>query len=202
MLDIDDDLSRKITKFALIGYAFLLFLSPAQPLLCSSLMGVLAVVPILLGPNPLRVLGLLAFAMAGYLFWPEYQESKKLPTRNEVRQALLRADPLKLEVAKYAVQNKKLPDAPLDSKPPNDAKADYVMQPAGVINLQLKFAPLEGRSVRWIPTLVIPSSAQPGAAAPPPRVTWACLSDDIMQSYLPGQCRNSENLRRAQQMQK
>ncbi len=108
-LDIDEDVGRKITKFALIGYAFLFFLAVAQPLLCFTLMGLLAIAPILLGPNPMRILGLLAFGVAGYLFWPEYQESKKVPARNEVRQALLRADPVRAAVAKFVADNKRLP---------------------------------------------------------------------------------------------
>ena len=50
---------------------------------------------VLIGPNPMRVLGLIAFALAGYLFWPEYQEAKKLPARLAVRESVQLIDPLK-----------------------------------------------------------------------------------------------------------
>jgi len=226
VIEIDDEVSRKITKMSLVIYAALLFLSPAQPLLCSTLMGLVALAPILLGPNPLRVLGLLAFAMAGYLFWPEYQESKKIPTRNEVRQALTRAEPLKAAVAQYVAEQYRLPgeDVP-DVKAPNDDKAAFEVLPGGAIRVQLRFAPLTGQSVRWVPALAgtaapsVTSVAQTDAASsgaqvaatapaparpsgPPPKLTWSCISDDIAQSYLPGNCRNSENLRRAAELKK
>jgi hypothetical protein len=233
VIEIDDDVSRKITKMSLVIYAILFFLSPAQPLLCSTLMGLAALAPILLGPNPLRVLGLLAFAMAGYLFWPEYQESKKIPTRNEVRQALARAEPMKAAVAQYVAEQYRLPgeDVP-DVKAPNDDKAAFEVLPGGAIRVQLKFAPLAGQSVRWVPALVgtavpsaspvpsvtpvAPADAAPSSGAqaaapapvparpsgPPPKLSWSCISDDIAQSYLPGNCRNSENLRRAAELKK
>jgi len=229
VIEIDDDVSRKITKMSLVIYAILLFLSPAQPLLCSTLMGLVALAPILLGPNPLRVLGLLAFAMAGYLFLPEYQESKKIPTRNEVRQALARAEPMKAAVAQYVAEQYRLPgeDVP-DVKAPNDDKAAFEVLPGGAIRVQLKFAPLAGQSVRWVPAVVgaaspalpatpvapadaaasggaqaaapAPASARP--SGPPPKLSWSCISDDIAQPYLPGNCRNSENLRRAAELKK
>ena len=81
-LDLDPDVSKKITKYALLGYMVMFFISPVQPLLGSTMMGLAAIVPTMLGPNPLRVLGLMAFALAGYFFWPEFQESKKVPTRH------------------------------------------------------------------------------------------------------------------------
>lgn len=34
------------------------------------------------------------------------------------------------------------------------------------------------------------------------KLTWLCVSDDIEQSYLPRQCRNAENLRRAREAAK
>ena len=43
-LDIDADVSRKITKLALAGYALMFLLSPVQPLLGSTLMGLCAIV--------------------------------------------------------------------------------------------------------------------------------------------------------------
>jgi hypothetical protein len=211
-LDIDEDVGRKITKFALIGYVFLIFLAPAQPLLCFTLMGLLAIAPILLGPNPLRILGLLAFAAAGYLFWPEFQESKKVPARNEVRQAVLRADPVKAAVASYVAANQRLPvEALADVKLPSDEKADYELQPGGTIRVQMKFAPLTGQSLRLTPVLggsgALKVGAKSGGAATggaqvqapaAQALGWQCISDDIAQSYLPGGCRNSENLRKAQ----
>ena len=206
-LDIDEDTGRKITKFALIGYAFLFFLAPAQPLLCSILMGLLAIAPILLGPNPLRILGLLAFGVAGYLFWPEYQESKKIPARNEVRQAVSRTDPLRTAVAQFVAANKRLPaEEALDVKLPADDKAGYELLPNGVIRVQMKFAPLAGLSLRLTPTLASARVPAGGAASAGAQVSssavalaWKCVSDDIAQSYLPVACKNSENLRKAAQ---
>jgi len=262
VIDIDEDVSRKITKMALVVYAVLFFLSPAQPLLCSTLMGLAAIAPILLGPNPLRILGLLAFAVAGYMFWPQYQESKKIPARNEVRQAIERAEGMKTAVAEYVAAQRRLPEADaLEIKPPDSDKASYEVLPGGAIRVQMKFAPLAGLSVRWQPTLVMsavpagagvpapgavspapapatspaapasvapteaasaspavtappeaaasgsvpvaaPAPAAPPAAGPAPKITWACISDDIAQSYLPGNCRNSDNLRKAAARQK
>jgi len=261
-LDIDDDVGRKITKFALIGYVFLIFLSPAQPLLCFTLMGLLAIAPILLGPNPLRILGLIAFAASGYLFWPEFQESKKVPARNEVRLAVARADPLKAAVVQYLGDNKRLPgDDPPGIKLPTDDKAAYEFLTGGVVRVQMKFAPLAGLSLRLVPVLSggAPGAAPASPAAAPPaptpapvppvaavvgataipasgatdlgaasdgaqvqaaagpvatapavaaatgvvgKLSWQCISDDIVQSYLPRECRNSENLRKAAQMKK
>ena len=253
MIEIDQEIGRKLTKFSLIGYAFLFFLSPAQPLLCSTLMGLAALPPILLGPNPLRILGLLAFAVAGYLFWPEYQESKKIPTRNEVRLALSRAEAGKVGVAEYVAQNRRLPEPEsLDLKLPGDDKVAYELLPGGAIRVQMKTGPLAGLSVRWVPTLsggVAPAAApvdpapptapvaaapvaaapvsppegasdgaavqapapavvasapvpMPAPAGPPPKLSWSCISDDISQSYLPVNCRNSENLRKAARIAK
>ena len=247
MFDFDADISRKITKFALIGYAFLFFLSPAQPLLCSTLMGLLAIAPILLGPNPLRILGLLAFAVAGYLFWPEYEASKKIPARTEVRQAMARAEVLKAAVARYVVDHRHLPaDQTLDVKLRGDDKADYELLPGGIIRVQMKFAPLTGLSLRWVPALSgavveVPAATAPLAMAAPaapaspvpateavgssgagsvagdggmaqaalprppgpaPKLAWSCVSDDIAQPYLPANCRNSENLRKAAAIKK
>lgn len=239
MIEIDDEVSRRVTKFSLIGFAFLFFLSPVQPLLCTTLMGMAAIVPILLGPNMLRVLGLLAFGVAGYMFWPEYQESKKVPTRNEVRLAMEHAEGWKQAVTEYVKANRRLPaQGPLDLKLDGDKsglnsdKADYEILPGGAIAVHLKFAPLAGLTVRWEPRLSggLPAAeprSQPtaplGAAeapsnvsaqaqspaearvkkpAPQLRLAWACISDDIAQPYLPKDCRNAENLRRAQQMQK
>jgi len=221
-LDIDEDVSRKITKMALVIYAVLFFLSPAQPLLCSTLMGLAAIAPVLLGPNPLRILGLLAFAVAGYMFWPQYQESKKVPARNEVRLAIQRADPVRAAVAKYATANGRLPlEAVPDVKLPSDDKADYDMLPGGVITVRMKFAPLAGQSLRLSPQLAssaapkkgagaaggaaVESTVSGGAAVQAPAalaLSWQCVSDDMAQSYLPGGCRNSENLRKAAQMKK
>lgn len=209
-LDIDENVGRKITKFALIGYAFLFFLAPAQPLLSFTLMGLLAIAPILLGPNPLRILGLLAFAVAGYLFWPEYQESKKLPARNEVRQAVTRAEPLRAAVAQFVAANKRLPaEEALDIKLPLDDKAGFELLPNGVIRVQMKFAPLAGMSLRLTPTLAAARTPAAGAVSGGAQVinsavavSWQCVSDDIAQSYLPSTCRNSENLRKAAQTKK
>ena len=75
-LEIDPDVAKKITKLAMAGYVIMFLIAPAQSLLGFTMMGIAAVVPVLLGPNPMRILGLIAFAVAGYLFWPEYQESK------------------------------------------------------------------------------------------------------------------------------
>lgn len=211
VLDLEPDISRKITKLALICYVLLFFLAPAQPLLASTLMGLLAIAPILLGPNPLRILGLLAFAVAGYLFWPEYQESKKIPARNEVRLAVMRADPLRAAVAQFVAANQRLPAADaLDIKPPDDDKAGYALLPGGVIQVQMKFAPLTGLSLRLEPTVAGAATpahamASGGAqvqAAPAMALAWRCVSDDMVQSYLPGNCRNSENLRKAVQSRK
>jgi hypothetical protein len=210
-LDIDGDVGRKITKFSLIGYVFLFFLAVAQPLLCFTLMGLLAIAPILLGPNPLRILGLLAFGVAAYLFWPEYQESKKIPARNEVRLAMSRAEPVRAAVAQYVADNKRLPaEDALDLKLPADDKADYALLANGVIRVRMKFAPLAGLSLRLVPTLAGTATPQAGVASagaqvrasPAARagavaIAWQCISDDLAQSYLPGNCRNSENLRKA-----
>lgn len=223
-LDIDEDVARKITKFALIGYVFLFFLAPAQPLLCFTLMGLLTIAPILLGPNPMRIFGLMAFGVAGYLFWPEYQESKKIPARNEVRQAILRADPMKAAVAKYVAANGRLPvEAVADVRGFGDDKADFELLPGGAIRVQMKFAPLAGQSLRLTPLLASSATPKKGPAANGTTVivaeapssggapvqapaalalSWQCISDDMSQSYLPGNCRNSENLRKAAQMKK
>ncbi|HEY4374559.1 MAG TPA: hypothetical protein VGN52_21735 [Burkholderiales bacterium] len=239
MIEIDDDVSRRITRLALICFAILFFLSPVQPLLCTTLMGLAALAPILLGPNPLRVLGLLAFGVAGYMFWPQYQESKKVPTRNEVRLVLERADPWKQVITQYVHLNRRLPaEGPLDLKLEGDKNkidddhADYEILPGGIIAAHLKFAPLAGLTVRWEPRLSggvaapeprskpvaplgaaevppnvsaqVQSPAEVKAKKPAPqlRLAWVCLSDDVAQPYLPKECRNTENLRRAQQMQK
>ncbi|HEX4327048.1 MAG TPA: hypothetical protein VH105_09520 [Burkholderiales bacterium] len=236
MIEIDHEVSRRITKFSLIGFAILFFLSPVQPLLCTTLMGLAAIVPILLGPNPLRILGLLAFAVAGYMFWPEYQESKKVPTRNAVRLVLERAQKMQDPVTQFVKANRRLPaqgalDLKSDREIVGDGQADYEILPGGAVAVHLKFAPLTGLSVRWEPRLSggVPAQApasQPvaplGAAEAPPnvspaaqppqaakarpapqlRLAWVCISDDIAQSYLPKECRNSENLRKAQQLQK
>jgi hypothetical protein len=205
-LDIDEDVARKITKFALIGYAFLFFLAPAQPLLCATMMGLLALAPIMLGPNPLRILGLLAFGVAAYLFWPQYQESKKIPARNQVRLAVARADALSGAVSQYVAANQRLPPADaLDLKLPADDQAAYAMLQDGVIRVEMKFAPLAGLSLRLVPTLGGASGVAAGVASGGARVqansavviSWQCISDNIAQSYLPANCRNSENLRKA-----
>lgn len=176
MIDIDEDVSRKITKMSLVIFAVLFFLSPAQPLLCSTLMGVAAIAPILLGPNALRVLGLLAFAVAGYMFWPQYQESKKIPARNEVRLAVQRAEPLRAAVAKYVAEQYKLPAEDAPEAKAGDEKADFLVLPGGTVQVRLKFAPLDGQTVRLVPvisgTLPPPGSVAPGTlptriAAPP-----------------------------------
>jgi hypothetical protein len=165
VIDIDEDVSRKITKMALVIFVILFFLSPAQPLLCSTLMGVAAIAPILLGPNALRILGLLAFAVAGYMFWPQYQESKKIPARNEVRLAVLRAEPLRIAVARYVAAQFKLPSEDVPDTKAGDDKADFVILPGGAVQVRLKFAPLDRQTVRLVPVL---SSAlpQPGSVAP------------------------------------
>lgn len=177
MIDIDEDVSRRITKMALVIFVILFFLSPAQPLLCSTLMGVAAIAPILLGPNALRVLGLLAFAVAGYMFWPQYQESKKIPARNEVRLAVLRAEPLRTAVAKYVAEQYRLPVDDVPDTKAGDEKADFVILPGGTVQVRLKFAPLDGQTLRLVPvisgTLPQPGAVAPGTlptriAAPPP----------------------------------
>lgn len=234
MIDIDHDVSRRVTKFSLIGFAILFFLSPVQPVLCTALMGLAAIVPILLGPNPLRILGLLAFGVAGYMFWPEYQESKKVPTRNAVRLALRHAEKLQEPVAQFIKENRRLPaqgvlDLKAKGELAGDDQADYEILPGGMVAAHLKFAPLTGLTVRWEPRLTggapAPASqpvASLGTAEAPPnvssaaespqaaksrpaqplRLAWVCISDDIAQSYLPKECRNSENLRKAQLLQK
>jgi hypothetical protein len=162
------------------------FISPVQPLMGSTMMGLAAIVPILLGPNPLRVLGLMAFVLAGYFFWPEFQESKKVPTRLAVREALQLNEPLKAAVAAYVAKEKRLPaEGELALKLPENDKVAIEAQSAGGFRLRLKFAPLEGRSLNQTPTLT------------GDKLTWQCVSEDIEQSYLPRQCRNAENLRKA-----
>ena len=243
MLEIDEDVSRKITKMSLVIWVILFLLSPVQPLLCATLMGLAALGPILLGPNALRVLGLLAFAVAGYMFWPQYQETKKIPARNDVRIALSHAENMKGIVAQYVQKNRRLPGDDVPQATSSDDKADYEVLPGGVVRVQLKFSPLSGQSVRWEPALsgvvtpaadplpavgpapVAPAAPAPGGSGAPlptfgtapaaeaakapepppapaaklpvPTITWTCISDDIAQSYLPVQCRNRENLRKA-----
>ena len=185
-LDVDPDVAKKITKMALAGYAIMFLIAPAQPLLGFTMMGLCAIAPVLLGPNPMRILGLMAFALAGYLFWPEYQESKKIPARLAVRESLQLLEPLKAAVAAHAVKEKKLPqEGELALKLPETDKAAVEAQAGGVFLVRLKFAPLTGRSVRLTPALNND------------KLSWQCVSDDIEQSYLPAQCRNAENLRRA-----
>ena len=185
-LDLDPDVSKKITKYALMGYMVMFFISPVQPLLGSTMMGLAAIVPIMLGPNPLRILGLMAFALAGYFFWPEFQESKKVPTRLAVREILQLMEPLKAAVAAHVVREKRLPaDGELGIKLPENDKATVEALAGGGFRLRLKFAPLEGRTLRETPQLA------------GDKLTWLCVSDDIEQSYLPRQCRNAENLRKA-----
>ena len=187
-LDLDPDVSKKITKYARLGYMAMFFISPVQPLLGSTMMGLAAIVPIMLGPNPLRILGLMAFALAGYFFWPEFQESKKVPTRLAVREALLLIEPLKAAVAAHATKEKRLPvDGELALKLPDGEKAIVEALPTGGFVLRLKFAPLEGHTIRETPALANG------------KLTWQCVSDDIEQSYLPRQCRNAGNLRRARE---
>ena len=185
-LDLDPDVSKKITKYALVAYVVMFFISPVQPLAGSTLMGLAAIVPIMLGPNPLRILGLMAFALAGYFFWPEFQESKKLPTRLAVREALALTEPLKAAVAAHVAKEKRLPaEGELALKLPESSQAAVEGAASGGFRLRLKFAPLEGRALRETPHLA-------GG-----KLTWQCVSDDIEQSYLPRQCRNAENLRKA-----
>ena len=185
-LDVDPDVAKKITKMALAGYAIMFLIAPAQPLLGFTMMGLCAIAPVLLGPNPMRILGLMAFALAGYLFWPEYQESKKIPARLAVRESLQLLEPLKAVVAAHAIKEKKLPqEGELALKLPETDKVAVEAQAGGVFLVRLKFAPLTGRSVRLTPALNND------------KLSWQCVSDDIEQSYLPAQCRNAENLRRA-----
>ncbi len=185
-LELDADVSRKITKLALAGFALMFLLSPVQPLLGSTLMGLCAIVPVLLGPNPMRVLGLMAFALAGYLFWPEFQESKKVPTRLAVRESLQLLDPHKAALAAFVAKEKRLPAVgELALKLPESDKVSAEAVTGGGFRLRLKFAPLEGRSVNDTPTLT------------GDKLSWLCVSEDIEQSYLPRQCRNAENLRKA-----
>ena len=185
-LDLDPDVSKKITKLALAGYMLMFLISPAQPLLGSTMMGVAAIVPILLGPHPARVLGLMAFGLAAYLFWPEFQESKKVPTRLAVREALLTLDQHKSALAAYVAREKRLPaEGELAFKLAQDDKFAAEALPGGGFRLRFNFAPLAGRSVSDTPMLA------------GDKLTWQCVSEDIEQSYLPRQCRNAENLRRA-----
>lgn len=185
-IDLDPDVSKKITKYALFAYVMMFFLSPVQPLMGSTMMGLAAIVPIMLGPNPLRVLGLMAFALAGYFFWPEYQESKKVPTRLAVREALMLAEPAKAAVAVVAKAEKRLPrDEELPSKLPENNNVALTWLPGAAIRLELRFSPLAGQHVRLVPVL----SAE--------KLSWQCVSETIEQSYLPGQCRNANNLRKA-----
>ena len=185
-IDIDPDVSKKITKYALFAYVMMFFLSPVQPLMGSTMMGLAAIVPIMLGPNPLRVLGLMAFALAGYFFWPQYQESKKVPTRLAVREALILAEPAKAAVAAVAKAEKRLPrEEELPQKLPESNKAGLAWLPGAAIRLELKFAPLEGQHLRLVPVLTAE------------KLSWQCVSDTIEQSYLPAQCRNANNLRKA-----
>lgn len=190
-LDLDPDVSRKITKYALVAYVVMFFISPVQPLAGSTLMGLAAIVPIMLGPNPMRILGLMAFALAGYFFWPEYQESKKLPTRMAVTEAVAAAAPLQAAVAAFVAKEKRLP-APgdLELKAPANARFAIEPLPSGAFTLRFNFAPIEGRSLRQTPV-------QNGD-----KITWQCVSDDLEQSYLPRQCRNAENLRKARALAK
>lgn len=105
-------------------------------------MGLCAIVPVLLGPNPMRVLGLMAFALAGYLFWPEFQELKKVPTRLAVREALQLLDPHKTAVAAFAVKEKRLPaEGELALKLPETDKVSGEALAGGGMRLRLKFAP-------------------------------------------------------------
>ena len=185
-IDIDPDVSKKITKYALFAYVMMFFLSPVQPLMGSTMMGLAAIVPIMLGPNPLRVLGLMAFALAGYFFWPQYQESKKVPTRLAVREALILAEPAKAAVAAVAKAEKRLPrEEELPQKLPDSNKAGLAWLPGAALRVELKFSPLEGQHLRLVPVLTAD------------KLSWQCVSDSIEQSYLPAQCRNANNLRKA-----
>ena len=185
-IDIDPDVSKKITKYALFAYVMMFFLSPVQPLMGSTMMGLAAIVPIMLGPNPLRVLGLMAFALAGYFFWPQYQESKKVPTRLAVREALILAEPAKSAVAAVAKAEKRLPrEEELPQKLPDSNKAGLAWLPGAALRVELKFSPLEGQHLRLVPVLTAE------------KLSWQCVSDSIEQSYLPAQCRNANNLRKA-----
>ena len=185
-LEIDPDVAKKITKLTMAGYVIMFLIAPAQPLFGFTMMGLCAIAPVLIGPNPMRVLGLIAFALAGYLFWPEYQEAKKLPARLAVRESVQLIDPLKAAVAAHVAKEKRLPqEGELTFKLPENDKAAIEARAGGGFIARLKFAPLEGRSVRQIPVLANE------------KLTWQCVSDDIEQSYLPANCRNAENLRRA-----
>lgn len=185
-IEVDPDVAKKVTKLAMLGYVVMFLIAPAQPLMGFTMMGLCAIAPVLLGPNPMRVLGLIAFALAGYLFWPEYQESKKIPARLAVRESMQLLEPLKATVAAYVAKEKKLPQPDeLDFKVLVTDKASAEALAGGAFAVRLKFAPLEGRSVRLTPALTND------------KLTWQCVSDDIEQSYLPGQCRNAENLRKA-----
>ncbi len=185
-MDIDPDVSKKITKLALLGFVVMFFISPVQPLLGSTLMGLAAIVPILLGPIPLRVLGLMAFALAGYFFLPEYQESKKVPTRLAVREALMLAEPAKSAVAAVAKAEKRLPrEEEVPQKLPESNKAGVAWLPGAAIRVELRFSPLEGQHLCLVPVLTAE------------KLSWQCVSDTIEQSYLPAQCRNANNLRKA-----
>ena len=87
----------------------------------------------------------------------------------------------KLAMAGYMIKFLIAPAQPL---PENDKAAIEAMAGGGFI-ARLKFASLEGRSVRLMPVL---ANEKP---------TWQCVSDDVEPSYLPAQCRNAENLRKA-----
>ena len=55
------------------------------------------------------------------------------------------------------------------------------------------FAELNGAYIKFVEDAVRLIYAQLAGD----KLTWQCVSDDIEQSYLPRQCRNAENLRRA-----
>ena len=168
------------------GYRIKFLIAPAQPLPGFTMMGLCAVAPVLIGPNPMRILGLIACALAGYLFCPEYRETKKLPARLAVRESLYLFDPLKAAAAAHVAKEKRLPqEGELTFKLPENDKAAVEAMAGGGFIARLKFASLEGRSVRLMPMLANE------------KLTWQCVSDDVEPSYLPAQCRNAENLRRA-----
>ena len=136
------------------GYMIKFLIAPAQPLPGFTMMGLCAVAPVLIGPNPMRILGLIACALAGYLFCPEYRETKKLPARLAVRESLYLFDPLKAAAAAHVAKEKRLPqEGELTFKLPENDKAAVEAMAGGGFIARLKFASLEGRSVRLMPML-------------------------------------------------